>query len=815
MSAGLEAPLQGQRRTVDAGPYERALLQLLPPHEQGLLLAACLQTGAAAARAWADFVGLVRDPKTYFETNHTGLKSQLPFVEAQLAIRGIDAGKAFHTYARVALVREELRSRIYAEILESALGAFDVAGIPVLLLKGAALSATVYPQPSTRHNHAIDLLVDARHWAAHDLLAQIEFTPGPAGPGSACHQDFRHSSGLALGLHSKPLFLPHFDMALDGVRARARSVQVGLRTVKVMSAEDSLVHICGHAVYSRSRANLRWAGDVFYILERHPEIQWPVVIEAAARARLTLPLLVFLRWAKDVLAAPVPADALRQLHDGSRVIDTVIAEGIHAAFVHTGQSRMRTFKELGKSPRAQARLIKFSALPSRRYMRWKHNLAQDSSLALHYADRPRRVAMFLARWATRRIQFSAKSRVKARSQGPLVSAVSPEFELMCLTGRVAFTTSAEARIRALVAFGIDWSACLAAVERNFVAPLVYRNLKSIAASGIPAKVLDTLRVRSKITAFKNDVFATELVRLAQLFESKSIEIISYKGAATAHEYYGSITLRNFNDLDFLVRRADLPAMVDLLESEGYELADGVRRKDFAHYIKEYKEFLFRRGEISLEPHWSLTGRRYPFETDYEGFWRRSRKVSFRGIDLRVLSGEDSLLVLCLVGAKGRWKRLQMVTDIAACIHTCPNLDWASIEAMARITGTVRILHLGLLLAAELAGAQLTESIRREIRRSASVRKLARRVVESLATAPVSLQLLNESPAIFSPLLFGQRERYKDRWTYLWRTTTTPNQLHLQRLPLPDPFFPLYRLLVPLHDFVALPAWKLGKKLLAR
>src|SRR4029453_11705853 len=115
-------------------------------------------------------------------------------------------------------------SKIYAEILDSVLQAFDAAGISPLLLKAAALSATVYPQPSTRHNHAIDLLVTAEEWAgAREVLSRLEFEAGPRGPGAEFHQDFRHSSGLALGLHSKALFLPHFEMAI----ARDRSIQLG------------------------------------------------------------------------------------------------------------------------------------------------------------------------------------------------------------------------------------------------------------------------------------------------------------------------------------------------------------------------------------------------------------------------------------------------------------------------------------------------------------------------------------------------------------------------------------------------------------
>ena len=398
---------------------------------------------------------------------------------------------------------------------------------------------------------------------------------------------------------------------------------------------------------------------------------------------------------------------------------------------------------------------------------------------------------------------------------PLIRTGGPEFELSCLAARLDLGADEIARIGELVAEGLDWSAFLAGVERNFVAPVVHRNLRSIAGSGVPAKVLDTMRVRSKLTAFRNELFADELVRISQLFDAHSIRTINYKGVVTAQQDYGSVALRNFNDVDFLVRREDLAAMFEMLEREGYRNSDHLTLKELDHYVKEFKEFLFKRGEISIEPHWSLSGRRYPFDTDYEGFWRRSRTLQFRGTELRVLSDEDSLLVLCLVGAKGRWQRLQMVTDVAACLRACPNIDWAYVVAMARATGTERILSLGLLMAADLGGARVPDQLDGAARKSEAVQRLARDVVKSLAVAPTAPRFLPDNPRIFSPLLFRQRERYRDQWRYFWRTTTTPFPIHMRRFPLPAAAFPLYWILVPLHDYVMYPAWKFGEALLAR
>ena len=287
--------------------YDIMLRNALPPRTHGLLLAACMCVPDTASEAWRDFVAAVGDPKRFFELNGTGLKGMLPLVESRLTELGIDAGRSFHTYARVASVREALRNRIYLEILCEALDALDGSGVSCVLLKGGAVSASAYPQPSRRHNHAIDLWIEAPQMrCASAVLSSGRFAAEEAGSGDAWHRSFRHVTGLPLALHSKPLYLPHFDLPLEEFVGRLRTVGLGARGARILSPEDCLVHVLGHAIYSRSRSNLRWACDAFYLVERNPAIAWNVVVQTATRSGLGLPLLVFLRWMKQNLGARIP-----------------------------------------------------------------------------------------------------------------------------------------------------------------------------------------------------------------------------------------------------------------------------------------------------------------------------------------------------------------------------------------------------------------------------------------------------------------------------------------------------------------------------
>jgi hypothetical protein len=366
---------------------------LLPTRAEELLLAACVADGKRAADAWTSFERLVIDPKTYFERNYAGLKGLLPFVESRLAANGIDAGKAFHTYARVALVREELRGKIVGDILADLLRTAAERGIHPTLLKGAALSATVYPQPSVRHVHAIDLLVDSEDWEkARELLPALRFEPESPGPDAAHHQNYKHWTGLALGLHTRAFYLPYFELPLPAIGGRSRNVEIHGQTAEVLSPEDNLVHVCGHAAYARSRSNLRWACDAAWILRQHPNLDWTIVIDTAEQAGTLPALAVQLNWLSQTLCL-VPASCLAELQRRARYVPPHRQEAFFAALMHTTQSRQKTYDALAPSKREQLRFLKFSLVPSLRYMRWKHNANTPWRLAISYADRPRRFAI--------------------------------------------------------------------------------------------------------------------------------------------------------------------------------------------------------------------------------------------------------------------------------------------------------------------------------------------------------------------------------------------------------------------------------------
>ncbi|HUF74390.1 MAG TPA: nucleotidyltransferase family protein [Gammaproteobacteria bacterium] len=385
--------------------------------------------------------------------------------------------------------------------------------------------------------------------------------------------------------------------------------------------------------------------------------------------------------------------------------------------------------------------------------------------------------------------------------------IPTETDLLLATARADAAALDHDRIRTLAA-STNWTLLVAAAERHKLTPIVHRSLQLHAADLVPADALRHLSVRRMTTVSRNQRFADELVRLNGLLLARGLEVIAYKGPSAATVLYGDLRLRTFGDMDFLVKRDDLDAVCDLLQENGYRnrwtgTAEQKKLKE-----REQKEHCFVSGPITLEPHWSITARRFPFDIDYPSLWSRARQVPFNGSQVLTFGPEDMLLVLCVCGGKGHWQRIQMISDVAEAIRASPALDWRDCFDRAESSRSARMFKVGLYLAHTLLDAKLPDHVIQRIGEDRQVPAIADKITRLLSTPSKRNAWTRQGAAMFSPLLFSLRDNAHDKLEYLVRTTTTPRSQHLRRFPLGNSMSWAYRLIVPIHDYVLMPVWYL-------
>jgi len=179
---------------------------------------------------------------------------------------------------------------------------------------------------------------------------------------------------------------------------------------------------------------------------------------------------------------------------------------------------------------------------------------------------------------------------------------------------------------------------------------------------LPPKVVKKFRGIFFANAARNEFLAQELVRINRLLEDNGIEVLNWKGPALAIQAYGDLSLRQFKDLDTLVKHEDLERAKAILLENGFDdITPQNRNPEFTagrgyEFINENKRY-----EVELE--YSIFLARTVLEYDYEGMFDRASSITIGNDKINTLSLEDNLLFTSFHGTKHLWFRLRWLADI--------------------------------------------------------------------------------------------------------------------------------------------------------
>jgi hypothetical protein len=375
----------------------------------------------------------------------------------------------------------------------------------------------------------------------------------------------------------------------------------------------------------------------------------------------------------------------------------------------------------------------------------------------------------------------------------------PEIELLLCCGRARLSTAQAARVRALAAGALDWNYLLSLADRHGLQPLLYYHLNKVCAASVPADQHARLRAAAQRVAAFNTLLTRELQKLLALFASEGIAAMPYKGPSLAAEIYDNVALRQYGDLDILVRRADVARAGMLLSAEGYAtyLPLTAAQQEVLLRTQCNLPFTRERNRLVVELHWAVSAPHFarPFAADE--LWTRREPAQLAETRIERPAAEDMLLALCVHGAKHLWERLAWLCDIAGLIEQHGRaLKWAELINAARATGSERMLFLGLRLAADLLGAELPPAAQQAVAADQAVANLATAVRRDLFTPELTPSGLGG----YFRFQLRARRRLRDKLNYL-RFAVTPTEEDLAKLAVPAPFTFVYYLLRPMRMLI--------------
>lgn len=213
--------------------------------------------------------------------------------------------------------------RLYHE-LGVILSSLRQENLAVIVLKGAHLAATVYPDPALRYMNDIDLLLHPADLpAAFAVLQALGYQPAILIDWAKHLATDHHlprfgKPGVVAGVELHwTITRPNqpYTIVLDGLWVRATPVTLAGVTVRGLCPEDLLLHICEHASYHHHfLQRMRFLCDIDALV-RHTaeEMDWGQVQQRAQDYRWTKGVHLALLLAQQLLATPVPQAVLEQL----------------------------------------------------------------------------------------------------------------------------------------------------------------------------------------------------------------------------------------------------------------------------------------------------------------------------------------------------------------------------------------------------------------------------------------------------------------------------------------------------------------------
>ena len=211
-------------------------------------------------------------------------------------------------------VRHRVTSRVQFAVLCDVLAALDASGIPTLVLKGAALAPTLYPEPELRPMRDLDILVAPGDGVRAQLVLRRMGFDAPLVsamrhshhhlPGAVCDRDgFR----IMVEIHEDAITRDDpGTLSLRALSGPPHEVETGGQRFRCFGPVDMLRHLCAHALERRRETRLVNVADLVEYAARHShEIDWASVAREHPRVVNTIALMHY------VVTLPAALEALR------------------------------------------------------------------------------------------------------------------------------------------------------------------------------------------------------------------------------------------------------------------------------------------------------------------------------------------------------------------------------------------------------------------------------------------------------------------------------------------------------------------------
>jgi hypothetical protein len=309
--------------------------------------------------------------------------------------------------------------------------------------------------------------------------------------------------------------------------------------------------------------------------------------------------------------------------------------------------------------------------------------------------------------------------------------LSVEARLILIASRVSLDENAARELKALLSKPIDWPLVLRLAIPHGTLPLMARNLGEVASEQMPGDLLQQMtRYVDRLRA-RNERARADLIAVLTQLRQRGVEAVPFKGSILEDTIYRASAVREFADIDIMVKREKVAASIEGLHSMGYRLDPRQARRGLDHWLKRDEALEYTKaGFFTIDLHWRFSNKGFELLI-HPALSEPMETVLIGGTEVSVYGPLATLMILCGHQARHQWRRLNWLCDIAAFVETCVYFDWDLALINARECRCERIVLTTLALSETLLGVCLPLAVIRRLDEEQRARTLARRLAPDI------------------------------------------------------------------------------------
>ncbi|MDD4993334.1 MAG: nucleotidyltransferase family protein [Paludibacter sp.] len=226
--------------------------------------------------------------------------------------------------------------------------------------------------------------------------------------------------------------------------------------------------------------------------------------------------------------------------------------------------------------------------------------------------------------------------------------LTPEDKLILASVKIHPTNEELETLNSLIPQIQNWDYLAQNIVDRGIGPLFFRKLPQLSNQElVPADVRTKLQQAYYRTLSRGMVLYEAFRKIAEAFNAKDIQVIALKGIYLAENLYKDIALRQFSDIDLLVKEEDGLKCLVILQELGYTSHES-NVSDFGGALSEIIHYpAMVCNDVSVEIHIKLHRKTERYNLALADLWNNALPIVIHKSPVYTFAFNDLLIYLCI------------------------------------------------------------------------------------------------------------------------------------------------------------------------